>query len=92
MTVTEAQHCVYNNYKDTQKKIVKKTPNFSAYTKLSTITITALFMHKFGNIHILLHTQMHVKCEFQCGILLKRLHRDLVPTHPRSAKITTKVV
>ncbi len=49
-------------------------------------------MRKFGNIHILLHTQMRGKCECQSEILLKRLHRDLVPTHPRSAKVTTKVV
>ncbi len=49
-------------------------------------------MRKFGNIHILLHTQMRGKCECQSEILLKRLYRDLVPTHPRSVKITTKVV
>ncbi len=28
-------------------------------------------MHKFGNIHVLLHTQMHVKYECQSEILLK---------------------
>ncbi len=43
-------------------------------------------MRKFGSIPVLLHTQMHVKCECQSEILLKRL----VPTHPRSTKITTK--
>ncbi len=49
-------------------------------------------MSKFGNILVLLHTQMHVKCECQSEILLKRLYRDLVPTHPRPAKITMKIV